>query len=382
MPEVDGPRLRIEGLDAWRALLMMLGVFLHAGLWTETPTMFAAIDLISGSFRMGAFFVISGLLSGLALTRRSGGPWLRDRLLTIGIPMAFGLGVVCPLIRLMLLHLPEADLPDPPLPYDWYHLWFLVALLLYAVVAWQIDRIDRRTKLFERISARFCEAAESPPPVVVATGTISFILIILTSMALVPLLPDAYHHSVVGQTRLILGYAPDYILGFAIARSPALRSTMLSQTATPVSILLATGLAYWWWFPELTSSEGASGFFLVLRMAGIAFCPPAAAVLILKSATAISRVPPAFRRLSEASFTIYILHLPIIALTALATLQMSSAPYLRYGLAVCASGLLSYSIHALLVRRSAFFGMLLNGRPATRLRSLPIQTDPCSAATN
>ena len=108
---------RIEGLGTWRALLMLGGILLHATMGEEQRPAFAAINIISGSFRMGAFFMISGLLTGYAIRRRTDpAAWLKGRLLQLGIPTLFGIAVICPVIALLLSFGARAGQPWRPRP--------------------------------------------------------------------------------------------------------------------------------------------------------------------------------------------------------------------------------------------------------------------------
>ncbi|WP_204320247.1 hypothetical protein, partial [Proteus vulgaris] len=62
---------RIVGLDNWRALLMLAGVFLHATTVQDIDLpLFVLIAKTSSNFRMGTFFAIAGLLSLLAIRKR------------------------------------------------------------------------------------------------------------------------------------------------------------------------------------------------------------------------------------------------------------------------------------------------------------------------
>ena len=84
-------------------------------------------------------------------------------------------------------------------------------------------------------------------------------------------------------------------------------------------------------------------------------------VLILRSALAMRETPPLFRRIADASFTIYMVHFPIILLLDLMIDPLRLDPYLAYALVVGLSGWLSYLVHREFVQRSAFAAMLLNG---------------------
>lgn len=69
---------RIAGLDNWRALLMLAGIFLHATTVQEIDRpVFVLIAKTSSNFRMGTFFAVAGLLSLLAIAKRGADPGWR-----------------------------------------------------------------------------------------------------------------------------------------------------------------------------------------------------------------------------------------------------------------------------------------------------------------
>lgn len=139
---------RIAGLDVWRTALMLGGLVLHASLMKEATPFYEIVGIVSGSFRMGAFFAISGLLAGLALRRRETGAWLRRRTFQIGVPTAFALLVLCPIGAFSKLAMPSQSAALGPALLDWQHAWFLVALLLYAPIAGWLDARNKRRSLF------------------------------------------------------------------------------------------------------------------------------------------------------------------------------------------------------------------------------------------
>ena len=90
---------RIHGLDALRAVLMLLGVFLHATLAYLAGLDWGAQDpdnqahwphvVLDGIhlFRMPAFFVISGFFGALLLERRGLGAMMKNRWSRIFLPL-------------------------------------------------------------------------------------------------------------------------------------------------------------------------------------------------------------------------------------------------------------------------------------------------------
>ena len=367
---------RIEGLSVWRAILMLGGVVLHGAMGLEHLPVFVAIPLISHAFRMGSFMLISGLLCGHALgRRRSPLVWLGRRSVQIGVPLLFGLLVICPLIGWMI-----GDLADPThgpftLAHDWYHLWFLVALLGYAPLSYAFHRLDQRRDLIgtlERILANARGQAGSVQTVaLLASAFACCALMMMTRQILAGHAPTPYA-SALSHVQLMLGYAPFYLLGFILARSPMLYRAVTASIRTPLIILTAVGGLYACWFGGMGSRLDPTEQAVLgdlIELVGMSLCPPAASVLILRSAVAIRTVPPIVRRLSDASFTIYILHFPVIIAAKLALLNVAWNPYVEFLIAIVVGSVISYAAHALLVDRYPAISFILNGKLADPVRA-------------
>ncbi|MEG3167703.1 acyltransferase family protein [Sphingomonas sp. LB3N6] len=359
---------RIEGLSVWRAILMLGGVVLHSAIGLEHLPVFAAIPLISHAFRMGSFMLISGLLCGHALRRRSPRAWLGRRSIQIGVPLLFGLLVICPLIGWMIGDLADRTHGPFTLAHDWYHLWFLVALLAYAPMSYAFHLLDQRHDvigILERILAEGRGCGGSAQTVLLLSSAFACCaLMMITRQMLGGHAPKEYA-AALSQVQLMLGYAPFYLLGFLLARSPLLYRTMTASIRTPMIILIAIGGLYAGWFGGLSAMLDPLGRAVVgdlIVLVGMSLCPPAASVLILRSAVAIRMVPPFIRRLADASFTIYILHFPIIIATKLALLHVAWTPYAEFLVALVVGSLLSYAVHVLLVARYPVIAFIFNGK--------------------
>ena len=146
---------RYYDLDALRAVAMFLGIVLHASvfllpemlpLWpihdpaaTGDPTYKLVIETVHG-FRMPVFFLLSGFFSALLWQRRSLRALLTQRLRRVGIPLAVGCFTVVPLSVWILAYVSgfrePYDFPLWTLPLLWLfglaHLWFLWYLVLLA----------------------------------------------------------------------------------------------------------------------------------------------------------------------------------------------------------------------------------------------------------
>lgn len=355
----DQPSTRIEGLSTWRAMLMLMGIVFHATCWQESQPLFRGIVLASSTFRMGSFFLISGLLGGYALQRRAPAAWLRQRMVQIGIPAMVGYATLTPLIGLLLLVAPPLPFIPRPIAFDWYHLWFLFALIAYAPLTVAMQALDRTTHLIARVDARCRRRRGAQVVVMLSLGTLSLLAIVAVTWMLDQWTSPVYRTPLL-QLRLIAGYAPVYILGFVIARSTSLRETLVTGIAAPVVILALIAAAYLWQFAYVDAP--ARQWSNMLLAIGAAYGPPAAGALILRSALSIRHVPPLMSRLADASFTMYLLHYPIIIAVKIALVAVTQDPRIVFLLAMPIAAILSYAAHRRIVLRSAWAGLLLNGR--------------------
>jgi len=358
---------RIEGLTVWRAWLMLGGLVLHATIGQERYPPFAAINIVSASFRMGAFFLISGLLTGFALTRHmtDGGAWIRRRLFQLSLPTLVGVVTICPVIRLLFT---LADPAQPLLP-SVYHLWFLIALLYYTLIAYGLHRIDGIWRVFSHVENASFLARLRQSVLLIGAGTVSFLLVIELTPLCARLAPA--QASLIQQAPVIIGNLPTFLLGFACARMPTLRRIFIAGRRVPIAILAGAALAHWLVRSPLLGAAFDPAAIttgqMVVMIAGTAWCPPAATALILRSAMAIQTVPALLRRLGEASFTMYIVHYPIMAATKLALRPVGLHPWGDFAVTLAVGGTLSWLIHDRLVARSRWLALLLNGRLPPRL---------------
>ncbi len=349
----------IDGLVTWRALLMLGGLLLHATTGQENYPPFAVINIVSGSFRTGAFFMISGLLTGLALTRHADGlGWLERRMLQLALPTLFGILLLCPAIYLLA----RATETQAPL-FSLYHLWFMIALVDYTLIAWFVHRIDMIYMVFERLTYSNRTARLPQSVLLVGTGTLSFLLML--QLAAMTARWSGDHASLLRQLPLIVGYAPTFLLGLACGRVPALRHVLIDRVRVPLAIIAAAvagHLGLQFAGPALLAPSTHADVEQLLLLAGAAWCPPAAAALILRSAIGIRGVPPLLRRLSAASLTMYLLHFPLM-ITANAIIRpFAPSPWIGFAVSLIVGGGLSYLIHVEVVERSRWAMLIVNGR--------------------
>lgn len=164
-----GDSQRVHALDNLRAVMMWLGIVLHAAVnhlagespleWRDRETSLAA-DLIAAfihAFRMPVFFILAGFFVALLVGRRGYGGMLKHRLRRIGLPFIVfwppvfaGMAILVMLyVHLMFdgtLGLDPAIMPvDPERPaVNTAHMWFIYYLLWFCIATALVGRLGER----------------------------------------------------------------------------------------------------------------------------------------------------------------------------------------------------------------------------------------------
>lgn len=379
---------RLHGLDALRGFALLLGIVLHASLsffpaqtWIvhDASTsigaawLFFAIHL----FRMTAFFLIAGLFAHMMLDRRGWLGFAKDRLIRIAGPLfAFWLPVMAGIITALVwnahasgLITPGAEPPPPP-TYDWTnfpltHLWFLwVLLIFYAAVLIMrapLALLDRRGGL-ARMTDRVTGALIGPWTPLLLAGPLAFAFWrdpAWIAFFAVPT-PD---EGLVPDPSALVGFGTAFGLGFLLDR----RRDLLARIAdwSPAFLLLAvcSGVAGYMLaggpsltpMAEPTAEKAVTAIVIAIAIFASAL---AAMGLCLKFLSA----PGSGRRyLSDSSYWVYIIHLPLVMLAQVWVQDWPIAWWIKLGALSAGVLVVSLITYELMVRHGVL-GRWLNGR--------------------
>lgn len=156
---------RLYYLDNLRALAMLAGLFFHAALayspmlhtvWPSADQnnhpLFDIFAWASHLFRMPVFFLLAGFFCALLLQKSGGRVFAKNRLLRIAMPLVlflpllwlsmkwvveFGLLYVTQKPPFLLFVQSMMAQPEPPtMPFSTMHLWFLYHLLFLYLLTW------------------------------------------------------------------------------------------------------------------------------------------------------------------------------------------------------------------------------------------------------
>ena len=371
---------RRHELDALRAFAMLLGVALHAAL-TFFPGVWPVQDSTAGyhgpweelffavhAFRMPVFFLLSGFFTAMLWRRRGLSSLIRHRLRRVALPLAFAMVTVGPAMEWVVAQALGSEAKSfsvhglLPRLGEFHHLWFLWMLLWllagFLVVAFVADRV--------RATAPSGDGASQ-------TAWPRWVMWLLIPLTLLPQLgmagggaypmfgPDT-NTGLLPSLHLLAYYAAFFAFG-ALAygrrdRNGALLADTLGRrwpVVLPVTVLVVcpAGLAVTF-VPEIRS-WAASQVLQVLYAWGMCLG------LVGLFRVLLPRERPSVRYLADASYWIYLVHLPLVIGAQIVVRDWglpSGIKFLLITVGVSAVLLLSYQAFV----RCTPIGTLLNGR--------------------
>ncbi|CAN5334393.1 glucans biosynthesis protein MdoC [soil metagenome] len=365
-------RRRDHFWDAMRALLMLLGIPYHVALayraghqWIVSPgeglNAFTRVAEFIHLFRMPGFFLIAGYFAALLLSRRAPDDWLQGRLLKLAPPLVASLLVLVPVLNIVC---ELSTMPWPDAVASWKHnsatsggywvrhLWFIIVLLYCstaaALLAWSRPAL-RHAKLPARIDAwiadHFAWALAGGAVVLGLWEAVAVELFYIAGLA--TNLPQQ-----ILRLDELITYAPYFASGCLLARSPktlerAVRFVpavaLMALASTTISLVYVDSL----WAP-------VGRFFGTIS--GIALTQS----LIVGAKAFLDRPIPLVQRLVEASFVIYLVHMPIVVMLVLAGKYVTVPVAVKAATVMLLTLALSYSAW-LIVERSGWLRFLFNG---------------------
>jgi glucans biosynthesis protein C len=365
---------RYHALDALRATMMFLGIYLHAAVayspiggwvWKQPPltsTLDYSIILIH-VFRMPVFYVMAGFFAALLLERYG---WRRasgNRFWRIVVPFVVGWIVIYPLSMFMgalgrrglddamgfILSGRFLDYAHP------LHLWFLEYLIvlygLAAIVVVALPRIvpaDTRTKL-RGLFRSVVQSVWAPLPL----GVLSFLALLPMTHASLDDPPGF-----VPAARIVVAYAIPFGFGWLLFTNADLLDTLrrrgwlYTAIAAPLCMLYL-GLLF-------SFADRGVAFYATRAVHALAmWC------LILGTTGLFLRYlsghSPLGRYLCDSSYFLYIAHLPVIMLFQLILLGVPLPPLAKIVLALAGTIAVLLPLYRYAVRPTVI-GAVLNGR--------------------
>lgn len=396
---------RLHALDAVRGFALTLGVFFHAAMsylpgWDMWLVEDKAQSQVLGVtwftlhiFRMSLFFLLAGFFGRLLFQRRGAAGFVRDRARRIALPLVgFWPLSIASIVGLMIwgwfaTHPGEVP-PTPPKPtgevgaFPLTHLWFLYVLLwLYAgalIGRGVVARLDP--------SGRFRAGVDKAVAALVGYGVASVVLAwpFLVAMRL---MDKPYHpffgiptadSNLIVNPQALAAYGTAFTFGWLLHRQPQILQVFARRWPWHLTVAAALTAACLWLLGDTPVTQAAvpgpktTAFVVAYALAiwSWTFGLLGAGVRLLH------RESPMRRYLADASYWIYIVHLPLVVALQIVAATVSLPWWIEYPAILAIAFPIMLGSYEVLVRYS-WLGAILNGRrmprPAKRAGKAALQ---------
>ena len=375
---------RYHSLDCLRAIMMLLGLVLHSSIHyfhlpeanfqvyldTKTSFYFEYIFSFIHSFRVPTFFCIAGFFSAFLCDTRGIRTFLYHRLNRIGIPLAcstpilFVIVAACSYYAQLLTagpKLPDADF-DSILNGLFMHLWFLYHLLIFCVVVIPVRSLICRLRadLRDRILNTFARVLHRP-----------YGLVLLAAISGLTLYPMKYwtldySSSPLPPLRILTAYSVFFIVGWLIFKRREVLEGFKPRAWEHFVIGLACHGLYQFFYHQGYGDDAAvrthvlaiaclalSIWYLIYGFLG----------LFLRY---LDRPSHYWRYMSDASYWMYIIHMPITVLLPPLLADYPLPSGVKFSLVLGATTAITLVTYHYWVR-GTFIGERLNGRRYPRI---------------
>jgi peptidoglycan/LPS O-acetylase OafA/YrhL len=386
---------RLHAIDAVRAFALLLGVALHAGfsfipglpagLWavkdSSPSAVVAAVVFVSHIFRMSLFFFVAGFFARLLFKREGVRGFWSNRSRRILVPLVAGWIVVFPLITTIWMWGLTGRIGTlPPVSamaagfssgaFPLMHLWFLYyLLLLYALVLLCRGLIVRLDTL-----GKVSGAADAIVRGAIRSGTAAVLLALPVSLALylrddwfiwfgIPT-PDV---SLVPEATAVAAFGTALVFGWLVHRQRQLIDSWRDQW--PVHLLAAVGATTMClWItgiePSLVPEPAGVRKLVFAACYGLAIWAWNFAIIGV-ALRFLSEDNPQVRYVADASYWIYIVHLPVVAAMQVLVSHLPWHWSVKLPMILAGSLFVLFLSYHHMVRPTAI-GKLLNGRKYPR----------------
>jgi glucan biosynthesis protein C len=365
---------RHHALDALRAAMMFLGIYLHAvvaysphGGWPfKPPQLTTTLDfsmIVIHVFRMPVFYVMAGFFAALLLQRYGARRAIANRFWRIVVPFVVGWIIIYPLVMFMTAFGRRGL--DPAIDFILsgrfldhahpLHLWFLEYLIVFYVLA-AILVVALPLVVPTRVRARLLGAFQSIVRSVWAPlpfGVLSFLALLLMAH---PWLEDPA--GFVPAASLVVAYGIPFGFGWLLFLNAHLLDVLARRGWLYMAAAVVAFVAYYvllysfadrgMAFYGLRAAHALAMWCLILGVTG----------LFLRHLSGHSALG---RYLCDSSYFLYIAHLPVIMAFQLVLLGVPLPPLVKIALVLAATIAVLLPVYRYAVRPT-FIGAVLNGR--------------------
>jgi peptidoglycan/LPS O-acetylase OafA/YrhL len=381
---------RLAAIDVLRGVAMLLGIYIHAAIsylpqslaelnWAiredETSPVLAALFWWIHAFRLPLFFVIAGFFTVLVYDTKGARAFLVHRARRLLVPLVVGLAVMLPLSYVYFWIcgyytglVTEAEFEhfviDPqvlPQLFGPMHLWFLQDLLLLSLIAWTVWRVKDWLGKQEHSTPR--SAPQRWPAWTTWVAALAPLLLavpaaVILAVNCAPLI--AHHNSFVPSVPRLIYYGLFFAVGTALYGHRAALPQVFAWPRLHLMLSLAATAGLLWLLPQrLQGQADALGRLAFAGCGALVAWLSVFAFMGLALRYFTGRHPVA-HYLADASYWIYLIHMPLVCVMQLLLYELSLGPELKCGIVLACSIPVALASYQWLVRYSAI-GACLHG---------------------
>ncbi|WP_245167619.1 acyltransferase family protein [Croceivirga sp. JEA036] len=376
---------RLHALDALRGIMMLLGIVLHSALtYSVTPhgdawsikdpnsTSLATdfLVLLIHIFRMPLFFMVAGFFGALLFYERSALKMIKNRFSRIVLPFLVFLILLWPVIVFAFGYTHGVFLAKPKplshalrmlsstqdlIPKSTSHLWFLYYLMLITIATVLIALLLRTLPILKiKTKAVFKAILKNPLIRIISLATIVGLLLKVFGSSMV-----ATSVSLVPDYQTFSYYFIFYFLGWLvyISKEPLTLFVKYSwlTTSLAVGLSIVEGLVI---TAYNLNPSGNSNLLIAFNAIIVSLFIFGLTGLFVRYASTHS---PKLRYISDASYWVYLIHLPITVLIPAALADLPLPALIKFFIVILVTGVICFVSYHYLVRNT-FIGKFLNGK--------------------
>ncbi|MFH6768978.1 acyltransferase family protein [Gaetbulibacter aquiaggeris] len=371
---------RLHALDSLRAIMMMLGIVLHSSntyvladygaSWPLKDPISTAgyMDWISSfvhAFRMPIFFVVAGFFASLLFHERSSIKMIKNRVNRILLPFLVFVVLLWPLVGITFdysnIVFAEGSSPLASaserfsnvlafIPKRTMHLWFLYYLVLYSIASFIVGLIFKQLPWFTKQSSQsFSFIIQRPLLKLFVFSAITLCILMIMNRTWV-----ATSLSFIPDLNTFIFYAFFYFFGWILFKS----KSYLSSFMTYDWAFTILGIALFTVYFLMDTSTLPLQVIMIIKSINVWLFIFGFTGLFIRYASNHSAV---MRYVSDSSYWVYLLHLPLTAFIPGLISEWSMPAFFKFFIVMAGTALVCFITYHYFVR-STFVGVFLNGR--------------------
>ncbi|MFT4416677.1 acyltransferase family protein [Fredinandcohnia humi] len=331
---------------------------------------------VNSAFNMSLYFLISAYFIPFALEKKGSREFLKDRFNRLGIPLLFGFLILIPCLMYFYyinfrgyqyisfwnyyttIYFGGGEQPTnwtgPSWPdMNFGHLWFIEHLLLYSILYLVWKLVTKKSKI------RFVNFTATH------LSLVSFVVIVSIITYIVRIkYPIDHWMGLLGIIQTELAHLPQYV-SFVLVGLIAARNKWVQNIPRKVGVLwllIGTVLSTLYLLGYIPGSRGGTGSrAMFYALYETTLCTGLGVGLLYLFHTKLNKGKELLRKLAENTYTVYIIHIPILVLLQYGFTYFHISGSAKFLLVFVLGTFISHLCSYYIIRRVPVFSMVFSG---------------------